>query len=267
MDDAELVGGVLLDAADPNAAARALADLLTQGETDRAAARSAGLDPDLVVVLANRFRSDHARIQNACSLGTAWVRPPIGDRRRALGARRLTTFGYAATRGPASHYRRDARPARVGVIAHASRGTVHRLARPLVPRRRISAATARGVSLQVLLPTRSTHASEALQELEDMIRREGDIARYSRSALRTDAPWAHLKVLSADCHAAYIGSANVTGAGISGPNLSSASSSADARWQSSNDSSTPSRHDLTMTAGRDEKREERSSTCSEQTRS
>ena len=73
MDDAELVGGVLLDAADPNAAARALAELLTNGTTDRAAARAAGLDPDLVAVLANRFRTDHARIQNACSLGTAWV--------------------------------------------------------------------------------------------------------------------------------------------------------------------------------------------------
>jgi phosphatidylserine/phosphatidylglycerophosphate/cardiolipin synthase-like enzyme len=34
-----------------------------------------------------------------------------------------------------------------------------------------------------------------------------------------DAPWAHLKVLSSDSVAAYIGSANVTGAGIAGPNL------------------------------------------------
>ena len=83
----------------------------------------------------------------------------------------------------------------------------------------LSAATARGVSLQVLLPTRSTHANAALQELEDRIRREGDIAKYTLSALRADAPWAHLKVLSADSQAAYIGSANVTGAGISGPNL------------------------------------------------
>ena len=36
---------------------------------------------------------------------------------------------------------------------------------------------------------------------------------------RHDAPWAHLKVLACDSAAAYIGSANVTGAAIAGPNL------------------------------------------------
>ena len=36
---------------------------------------------------------------------------------------------------------------------------------------------------------------------------------------RDDAPWAHLKVLTSDSMSAYIGSANVTGAGIGGHNL------------------------------------------------
>jgi phosphatidylserine/phosphatidylglycerophosphate/cardiolipin synthase-like enzyme len=83
----------------------------------------------------------------------------------------------------------------------------------------LAAATARGVSLEVLLPIRSTHAGSALAGLERIIRAEGDIARLSVAALQDDAPWAHLKVLSADAIAAYIGSANVTGAGIGGRNL------------------------------------------------
>jgi phosphatidylserine/phosphatidylglycerophosphate/cardiolipin synthase-like enzyme len=83
----------------------------------------------------------------------------------------------------------------------------------------LAAATARSVSLEVLLPTRSTHAGSALGELEQIIRTEGDITRLSVAALRDDAPWAHLKVLSADATAAYIGSANVTAAGIGGRNL------------------------------------------------
>jgi phosphatidylserine/phosphatidylglycerophosphate/cardiolipin synthase-like enzyme len=83
----------------------------------------------------------------------------------------------------------------------------------------LAAATARGVALQLFLPTRSTHAGDALDELEATIRRAGDVANYSVVAMRLDAPWAHLKVLSSDSVAAYIGSANVTGAGIAGPNL------------------------------------------------
>jgi hypothetical protein len=75
------------------------------------------------------------------------------------------------------------------------------------------------LSLEVLLPTRSTRASSALGELERIIRAEGDIAHLAVAALQDDAPWAHLKLLSSDATAAYIGSANVTQAGIGGQNL------------------------------------------------
>ena len=47
----------------------------------------------------------------------------------------------------------------------------------------------------------------------------GRLAIFRVSRLRFDAPWAHLKVLTSDSVAAYIGSANVTGAGIGGHNL------------------------------------------------
>ena len=83
----------------------------------------------------------------------------------------------------------------------------------------LSAATARGVAVLILLPTRSTHANDALRELETTIARNGDPTHYSIASLRLDAPWAHLKVVSSDSSAAYIGSANVTAAGIVGSNL------------------------------------------------
>jgi hypothetical protein len=47
----------------------------------------------------------------------------------------------------------------------------------------------------------------------------GTIGNFRISRLRFDAPWAHLKVVTSDSIAAYIGSANVTGAGIAGHNL------------------------------------------------
>ena len=83
----------------------------------------------------------------------------------------------------------------------------------------LAAATVRGVTLEILLPTRSTHADDALGELESTIRRSGTASHFRVSRLRFDAPWAHLKVLTSDSVAAYIGSANVTGAGIGGHNL------------------------------------------------
>jgi len=48
---------------------------------------------------------------------------------------------------------------------------------------------------------------------------DGDLARCTVAALRDDAPWAHLKAQTADSCAAYIGSANVTAAGLAGSNL------------------------------------------------
>jgi phosphatidylserine/phosphatidylglycerophosphate/cardiolipin synthase-like enzyme len=101
-----------------------------------------------------------------------------------------------------------------------------RLAAPFIDRPGLSfvgdalaAATARGVKLEILLPTRSTQANDALDELTTTIRLTGTLANFGVSKLRFDAPWAHLKVLTCDARAAYIGSANVTAAGMAGHNL------------------------------------------------
>lgn len=216
MDDTELVGGVLDDAPDPRAAARHLADILTGGS-----ASSAAFDPVLVDVLRNRLGSDPYRIEKACDLGAAWV---IGRRSvTVVEPWELVASLPGGTPLPPG-LRRTTGETLVQLTVGATRTL--RLAAPFIDQVAISfladslaAATARGVSLEVLLPTRSTHARSALGQLEWIIRAEGDIARLSVAALRDDAPWAHLKVLSSDATAAYIGSANVTQAGIGGQNL------------------------------------------------
>jgi phosphatidylserine/phosphatidylglycerophosphate/cardiolipin synthase-like enzyme len=219
--DAELVGGVLLDVPDPWRSARDLIALLSSSRVDRRAASLIGLDPDLVDVLRARFMGDPARIESACNLGAAWVM----GRRSVVVAEPwdLVASMPADTRLPAG-LRRTTGETLVQLVTQATR-TLHLVA-PFIDRTGISfladalaAATARGVRLEILVPTRSTHAGDALDKLQATIAREGDLANLSVTEFRHDAPWAHLKVLACDSAAAYIGSANVTGAAIAGPNL------------------------------------------------
>lgn len=221
MDDAELVGGVLIDAADPRLTARALAELIVAPRSHRSAARSAGLHPDLVEVLRARLGTDPSTVEVACQEGAAWV---LG--RRSIAADDpwdLVASLPGGTRLPAG-LRRTTAETLVQLVVQATKSL--RLAAPFIDvtglgfiSDALAAATARGVSLEILLPTRSTHADDAIDELQETIRRTGAIARFRRSRLRFDAPWAHLKVMTSDSIAAYIGSANVTGAGIAGHNL------------------------------------------------
>ena len=221
MDEAELVGGVLIDAADPKEDAQSLARLLASPQLDRAAASAAGFDPDLVRVLRDRLGVDADRIELACLLGAAWV----SGRRSVVPAEPWDLVASLPAGSPLPPgLRRTTGETLMQLVSQSTRTL--RLVAPFIDwlglsflSDGLSAATARGVAVQILLPTRSTHAPDALRELETTIARDGDIARYSAATLRLDAPWAHLKVVSSDSVAAYIGSANVTGAGIAGPNL------------------------------------------------
>ena len=220
MDDAGLVGGVLLDTPDPVAAAKRLRVLLT-GAPDRHAAVRAGLDPDLVDVLRRHLGGDPDRIASACVRGAAWVLgrrsvavPEPWDLVASLPSGTPLPTGLRRTTGETLMQLVTQATSRLRLVApFIDRGGTSFLADAL------AAATARGVVLEVLLPMRSTHAPDALEELEATIGRDGDGARFTVSRLRPDAPWAHLKVLTADSAAAYIGSANVTSAGLAGPNL------------------------------------------------
>jgi len=221
VDDAELVGGVLVDAADPKNAAHTLASLLTDAASSRSAARTAGFEPDLVEVLSKRFGADTARIAMACQLGAAWV-----EGRRSI--KPSEPWELVASLPPGTTLpdglRRTTGETLIQLVSQSSRSL--RLVAPFIDwpamsflSDALSAVTSRGVSLQILLPTRSTHASDALDQLKQAVARDGDLSRLSIATLRFDAPWAHLKVISSDSIAAYIGSANVTGAGIAGSNL------------------------------------------------
>jgi phosphatidylserine/phosphatidylglycerophosphate/cardiolipin synthase-like enzyme len=221
VDDAELVGGVLIDATDPRQAAHQLADLLLAPRPDRIAATHAGLHPDLVEALRARIGDDSERVMLACHGGAAWV---LGRRSVAVGEPWDLVASLPSGTALPPGLRRTTGETLVQLVAQAT--DTLRLAAPFIDRVGLSfigdalaAATTRGVDIEILLPTRSTHADDALGELETTIRHSGTSANFRVSRLRFDAPWAHLKVMTSDSIAAYIGSANVTGAGIAGHNL------------------------------------------------
>jgi phosphatidylserine/phosphatidylglycerophosphate/cardiolipin synthase-like enzyme len=221
VEDAELVGGVLVSSLDPMASAQDLARLLASPHIDRTAATRAGLHPELVDVARARLGGDSERIEAACREGAAWV---LGRRSVVLTEPwDLVASLPAGTALPPGLHRTTGETL-VQLIVQAT--TSLRLVAPFIDRPglaflgdALAAATARGVGLEILLPTRSTHADDALDELTTTIARSGHPDHFAVSRLRYDAPWAHLKVLTSDSVAAYIGSANVTGAGIAGHNL------------------------------------------------
>jgi len=221
VDEAELIGGVLVHCVDPRASAVDLARLLSESRSDRPAAARVGLDPELVEVLRNRLTLDGDRAALLCQEAAAWV---LGRRSVAGGeAWDLVASLPGGSRLPVG-LRRTTGETLVQLVVGATETL--RLAAPFIDRPGIgfigdalAAATSRDVQLEILLPTRSTHADDALDELELTIRTAGAPANFSVSRLRFDAPWAHLKVLTADSLAAYIGSANLTGAGLAGHNL------------------------------------------------
>lgn len=221
MDNAELIGGVLADSADPRMAARQLAGFLVQPKLDRAGVERSGLDAALVDVLRTRLHQEEAAIPALCQEAAAWV---LGRR----SATRSDPWELVASlpRGSSIPHRlrRLTGETLTQLIVQAT--TSLRLAAPFIDRTgmeflsdALAGATSRGVRLEILTPTRSTLARTALLELRRTVDESGTSANLVVSTLRADAPWAHLKVLTSDGKMAYIGSANVTGAGMSGPNL------------------------------------------------
>lgn len=221
MDDAELVGGVLNDTLDPREAARQLIDLLLAPLPDHAAAARAGLHPDLVDVLRARLGDDPDRVTTACQEGAAWV---LGRRSVATEEPWDLVASLSGGTDLPPGLTRTTGETMVQLVVEAT--ATLRLATPFIDRPGLSflrdplaAATTRGVRLEILLPTRSSQADAAFDELETSIIRDGSIDHFQISRLRADAPWAHLKVLTSDAQAAYIGSANITRAALAGRNL------------------------------------------------
>ena len=221
LKDAELVGGVLFSVADVATAAHGLSNLLANDESPASTIDGVGFDPELVRVLRLRFGSDQARIDRACLLGAAWL---LGRRSVPIDEPWEIVASIPSGSTLPQGLRRTTAETLVELVTSADRSI--RIAAPFIDWSAVSfladalsAATRRGVQVRVLLPTRSTHAADALKSLREAIVADGALENFFVATLRADAPWAHLKVISTDSTAAYIGSANVTGAGIGGPNL------------------------------------------------
>jgi hypothetical protein len=180
VDDAELVGGVLVGADDPRASADELARLLLAPLPDRAAATRAGLHPELVGVRRARFGRDSERIATVCQEGAAWV---LGRRSVAVGEPWDLVASLPGGTALPPGLRRTTGETLMQLVVQA-RSTL-RLVAPFIDRPGLSflgdalaASTARGVTLEILRPTRSTHADDALDELDATIRRSGTAGHF-----------------------------------------------------------------------------------------
>lgn len=221
VDKAELVGGVLHDVEDPNVMAAQLADLLISPTIVPQRVRELGLEPALVKALRRALPADPAAIQSACARGAAWVlgrrsiaRPDSWELVASLppetplpvGLRRATAETLIALVTEARSYLRFAAP-------YVDQPGVRVLVQA------ISAATLRGVMVELFEPPNWNAGPSAIADLQRSVRQEGDMSRLVITRTMPDAPWSHLKVVIADGSSAYIGSANITGAGLVGRNL------------------------------------------------
>jgi phosphatidylserine/phosphatidylglycerophosphate/cardiolipin synthase-like enzyme len=218
--ESELVGGVLFDAKDPFESAQALVELLMADRVDPAKARSAGLEPVLVESLKRKLPRDRHSIELACSNGAAWV---LG-RRSAPAEGNWEVVASISGRALPPGLRRTTGETMIGMITEA-RARI-RLTTSFVDEaglrfliEPIAAATRRGVSVDVFDPHGWMPARAALEALTDEVIAAGDRSRLTLIQAPPDASFAHLKVLVVDRSAAYIGSANITGAGLAGRNL------------------------------------------------
>ena len=83
----------------------------------------------------------------------------------------------------------------------------------------IAASTLRGVTIELFDPRAWEPARAAVEALERAVGLEGDLSRLRVVRATRDAPFAHLKVMVVDGATAYVGSANITAAGLAGRNL------------------------------------------------
>jgi phosphatidylserine/phosphatidylglycerophosphate/cardiolipin synthase-like enzyme len=222
MHESELVGGALLDAADPVAMGQALADLLIADRVDTARARALGLEPVLVESLKRTLPSDRHAVELACASGAAWV----------LGRRSTHSeqFWEVVASVPSSReqfpqgLRRTTGETMIGLASTAQRRI--RLSAPYVDERgigfladAIAAATRRGVVVDLFDSTPREPPRPAMAALTDAVDENGDVSRLRLVRALPDSPFAHLKVMVVDRSSAYIGSANITAAALAGRNL------------------------------------------------
>lgn len=216
----EVVGSTILGHEDPEAAARRLVTLLLDERRTDDTVQRAGFDPLVVHALASRLPADPVGIALACALGLSWAR---GHR----SATKADTWELVAS------WDEEACPLPRGVrrttgevlssLVASARRSVHLVA-PFADRSGLEClveafriATRRGTSLKLVLG--GEHTRTLASWLRSRVRHSGDPSRLRVSVPRPGFPWPHLKVAVADASMAYLGSANLTEAALTGRNI------------------------------------------------
>jgi phosphatidylserine/phosphatidylglycerophosphate/cardiolipin synthase-like enzyme len=215
MDEVEMVAAVLYASTDPIRAADSLFELLSADPSPESA-RAYGFNPSLVDTLRSALPRDSHELRLACARGAGWVlgRQSIPTKDKwelvaSLPAGAVLPMGIRRTTGETI----------VGLMNLAERRL--RFAAPYVDAGGIAAitdsvvaATLRGVEVEVFDPPHWAPATAAIRALQSQVRAVGNVERLAIRRATPDAPWAHLKVVVADSAMAYIGSANITEAGL-----------------------------------------------------
>lgn len=223
MTPEEALGGILAETADPQAAARALSQaLLSPPEVAGEILAAAGIDARLVEAVTAGLDLDPSGAALLVAGAVGWARG-----RRAIPS--APTWEPVATVPPSTRppgkLRRETAETLIALVARARR--LVRLAAPFadawamellaVP---LAAATARGVRVEIYLPAadRSRAQPDAAETLRRAVGLEGRAEMLRIVRPDPAGPWPHLKVVTVDGFSAYVGSANLTAAGL-GANL------------------------------------------------
>ena len=83
----------------------------------------------------------------------------------------------------------------------------------------VVAATLREVTFELVRPGRGERERKAIDALHHSVLKGGDPQLFAVLDTVDEAPFPHLKVMTVDGKAAYIGSANLTAAAFEGRNL------------------------------------------------
>jgi phosphatidylserine/phosphatidylglycerophosphate/cardiolipin synthase-like enzyme len=215
----ELLGTLLMGHEEPEVAARTLAALLADSSrTDEEVAR-AGFDPLLVRAVASRLPQDPATIELACATGASWAR----GRRSSGDADHWELVASWSDDAPLpAGVRRTTGEVLSAIIASAVESVY--MVSPFVDRAglehlldAIGLASRRGAMVHLVLGSRD--GIRLAGWMRSRMRQNSDPSRLRFSVPAADRPWLHLKVAVADARKAYLGSANLTAAAMTGRNV------------------------------------------------
>ena len=221
MNHAEIFGGALYSSTDVSDAAVQLAEFLKSGTTDPVRALRFGLDVEIVDALRSLRLSDPVEIDRYCELGAAWV---LGRRSAdSPSAWQSVVSIPAQLKLPRSIIRTTAETL-IGLTNEAT--TKVRFAAPFIDEsglkvltESVISATLRAVDVEVVRPLRGDREHAALEELRMAVIDKGTGSQLKFLSTSEDVPFPHLKVMTVDSRAAYVGSANLTAAALEGRNL------------------------------------------------